>query len=137
MIVFDLKCSSEHRFEGWFDDSQDYETQKQKGFLTCPVCNDSAISRVPSAFAIKSSSSARPPVSEVDALAAVGKKICEYVEKNFDNVGTDFAKEALKMRFGVTEQRNIRGQSTKEEEEMLEKEGVPFIKIPRADNFDT
>lgn len=136
MIVFDLKCSSGHRFEGWFDDSQDYETQKQKGFLTCPVCNDSGISKAPSAFAIKSSSP-RQPVAEVDALAAVGKKICEYVEKNFDDVGADFAKEALKMRFGVTEQRNIRGQSTREEEKMLEKEGVPFIKIPRADNFDT
>ena len=34
------------------------------------------------------------------------------------------------MHYGVTESRNIRGVSTKEEEKLLSKEGVQFFKIP-------
>ena len=63
-------------------------------------------------------------------LENIGKKIVDFVEKNFDDVGTDFAKEALKMHYGAAEQRNIRGQSTDQEEETLKEEGIPFFKIP-------
>ena len=40
------------------------------------------------------------------------------------------SKEALKIHYGASEARNIRGSSTAQEEEMLKKEGVPFAKIP-------
>jgi hypothetical protein len=56
--------------------------------------------------------------------------VIEFVEKNFDNVGCQFASEALKIHYGVTEPRNIRGVSTQAEEKLLEQEGVQFIKIP-------
>jgi hypothetical protein len=70
-------------------------------------------------------------------MEQVGKQIVDFVEKNFDDVGCDFAKEALKIHYGVTEARNIRGVSTKEEEKVLKKEGIQFIKVPmpvRPDN---
>ena len=38
----------------------------------------------------------------------MGKSGREFVEKNFDDVGCDFAKEALKIHYGATEPRNIR-----------------------------
>ena len=60
----------------------------------------------------------------------MSNEISEYVNKNFDNVGCEFAKEALKMHYGVTESRNIRGVSTREEEKLLSKEGIQFFKIP-------
>ena len=63
-------------------------------------------------------------------MEMLGNKIVDYVEKNFDDVGADFTKEALKIHYGVSEPRNIRGVSTREEEKTLEKEGVQFIKIP-------
>ena len=59
------------------------------------------------------------------------------MEKNFDDVGCDFAKEALKMHYGVTEAKNIRGFSTKEEENTLKKEGIQFFKIPMPVASDT
>jgi hypothetical protein len=65
-------------------------------------------------------------------LKKMSNEISEYVNKNFDNVGCEFAKEALKMHYGVTESRNIRGVSTKEEEKILSKEGIQFFKIPVA-----
>ena len=70
-------------------------------------------------------------------LKKVGKEIVDFVEKNFDDVGCDFAKEALKIHYGVEEPRNIRGVSTKEEEKMLKEEGIDFLKIPMPAPPDT
>ena len=62
--------------------------------------------------------------------AKLGKQIVDYVQNNFDNVGADFAEEALKMHYGVTEPRSIRGVSTPKEEETLKAEGIRFFKFP-------
>jgi len=69
-------------------------------------------------------------------LAEMSKQIVDYVEKNFDNVGCEFASEALKMHYGVKEPRNIRGTSTEKEEKTLKKEGIQFLKIPVPTNTD-
>ena len=131
MIVYDLQCDNGHRFEGWFEDSQSFDRQKEQGLIACPVCEDTVISKIPSTFAIRGASN---PMSlkhgpNMD-LEALGKQIVDYVEKNFDNVGPDFATEALKMHYGVTEPRNIRGSSTPQEEKTLRDEGIQFIKLP-------
>jgi hypothetical protein len=52
------------------------------------------------------------------------------VEKNFEDVGSSFSKKALNMHYGVEEYRNIRGTTTKEEDKVLGKEGVPVFKVP-------
>jgi hypothetical protein len=130
MIAYDLQCANGHSFEGWFEDEKAYLDQKKKGLVTCPLCDDTAVSRIPSAFAIKSSSTGSGPKLSGEALAKIGNQVAEYVDKHFDNVGSDFAKEALKMHFGVSEPRNIRGTSTQEEEKTLQEEGIEFYKIP-------
>jgi len=137
MIAYDLQCVNGHSFEGWFEDRRAYETQKNKSFIACPVCNSTSIARVPSTFAIKSSNPLKEFSDQQADLENIGKKIADFVEKNFDDVGTDFAKEALKMHYGVTKARNIRGVSTKEEEKTLKEEGVHFIKVPIPDVPDT
>jgi len=132
MIAYDLQCSQGHTFEGWFEDDKSYDVQKKKGMIACPVCNDTAVSRIPSTFAIKGSQSAGL-LQEADSeahLEAMGKQIVDYVHKNFDDVGCEFAKEALKIHYGASEPRNIRGCSTKEEEKTLKKEGIQFFKLP-------
>ena len=132
MIVFDLQCEKGHAFEGWFEDSQAYNSQKKQGLTTCPSCNSTVVSKLPSTFAIKGSQSLTDPMDTQIDLKKMSNEISEYVNKNFDNVGCEFAKEALKMHYGVTESRNIRGVSTKEEEKILSKEGIQFFKIPVA-----
>lgn len=131
MIAYDLKCVNDHCFEGWFEDDQTYREQEKKGLIACPVCNETSVVRIPSTFAIKhslkSSSASPPPDSE---MAEFGRRIANYVEKNFDNVGCEFAKEALKIHYGVVAPRNIRGTSTPAEEKTLKEEGIEFLKIP-------
>ncbi len=131
MIAYDLQCGNGHRFEGWFQDSQSFDRQQTAGLVTCPVCEDTVISKIPSTFAIRGSSGPAPPQPGASSeMAALGKQIVDYVRKNFDNVGADFAQEALKIHYGACEPRNIRGVSTPKEEETLRAEGVSFFKLP-------
>ncbi len=137
MIAYDLQCVNGHSFEGWFEDRKAYESQKQKALIACPVCNSTSIARIPSTFAIKSSNPLKEFSDHQADIENIGRKIVDFVEKNFDDVGTDFAKEALKMHYGVTKARNIRGVSTKEEEKTLKEEGVQFFKVPMPEVPDT
>lgn len=137
MIAYDLRCVNGHAFEGWFEDSEAYLAQKKKGLIACPVCNDTEVSKIPSTFAIKSSAIPKKISLQEENLKKIGKEIVDFIEKNFDDVGCEFAKEALKIHYGVEQPRNIRGVSTKEEEKMLKEEGVQFLKIPMPAPPDT
>jgi len=139
MIAYDLQCTDGHAFEGWFEDRKAYLDQKKKGLITCPVCNLTSVDIVPSTFGIKSGSPSMPPnlAAEKANLEKIGKEAVEFVEKNFADVGADFAKEALKIHYGAAEPRNIRGVSTKDEEKTLKDEGIQFIKIPMPSSPDT
>jgi hypothetical protein len=130
MIAFDLRCSNGHVFEGWFEDNRAFESQKKKKLISCPVCNDTSVFKVPTTFAIKASGNDTTPSGKETALAEMTKKVADFVENNFDNVGTEFATEALKIHYGVSEPRNIRGVSTSLEEKTLKEEGVQFFKVP-------
>lgn len=137
MIAFDIQCANGHTFEGWFEDGQAYEEQKRKGLIACPVCSNTSVSKIPSTFSIKSSHTEKASSDPQVDLAKIGRKMVDFVEKNFDDVGTDFAKEALKIHYGVSEPRNIRGVSTVQEEKTLEEEGIKFFKIPMPTTPDT
>ena len=130
MIVFDLKCSNAHTFEGWFDDSRAFNEQKAKGMITCPVCEDTGISKVPSTFAIKASQISTDSSCRQNHLENIEKKIVDFVKNNFEDVGCKFTTEALKMHYGISELKNIRGTSTEKEEKILKDEGINFFKIP-------
>ena len=49
MKVLDLRCANGHGFEGWFVSEADYVSQDDRGLIACPMCTDTAISRLPSA----------------------------------------------------------------------------------------
>lgn len=135
MIVFDLECLNGHTFEGWFEDKKDLERQQEDGLLVCPVCESTSVSQKIHAVSIKKSSGntcRKTLQASQDALAELTEKVAEYVEKNYEDVGTDFTKKALEMHYGTEDYRNIRGTVTNEEDKVLKKEGVPVIKVPVA-----
>ncbi len=127
MIAFDLFCSKGHKFEYWFKDGASFEDQKSTGTISCPVCGDMQIEKAFSPFAIKKGGESRNEA--VDPLQVL-QLVNEYVEKHFEDVGTNFYKEALKIHYGEAEKRNIKGTATTEEEVILKEEGVPFVKVP-------
>jgi hypothetical protein len=139
MIVFDLECLNGHTFEGWFDDRQDLDNQQEKGILKCPVCETTSVVQVLSPVAIRKSSSSSLDNTTQNvlqdsqgAIAELTEKVAEYVDKNFEDVGSDFTKKALKMHYGAEEYQNIKGTTTKEDDKVLDKEGVPVFRIPTA-----
>lgn len=127
MIAYDLQCDKGHNFEGWFENAEGFEKQRKKGLVTCPICGSSEVNKILSTFGIAKH---RPGDSPPPELENPMETISKFVEKNFENVGAEFTKEALKMHYGVTEHRNIRGVSTPQEEDTLRQEGVPFFKFP-------
>ncbi len=133
MIVFDLICSNGHRFECWFKNSHSFEEQKTSGIITCPVCEDNRVEMVFSSFGLKKH--AEKQEIKIDPYAAL-QMIYEYIDKNFEDVGLNFTKEALKIHYGEGKKRNIKGMTLPNEEEILKEEGVPFLKIPIIKRLD-
>jgi len=130
MIVYDLQCAKGHTFEGWFEDRNAYEEQCRKKLIVCPICSDTSVAIVPSTFSIKARPISSEKKDDFSEDRARLEKAVEFLEKNFEDVGANFAREALKMHYDVTEKRNIRGTSTEAEEEMLRREEIQFFKVP-------
>ena len=130
MIAFDLFCSKGHKFECWFKDSSSFEEQKSSGLITCPICNDNRIEKAFSPFRIKKNSEKRRENVDAQQAYRALQVISDYIDKHFEDVGTDFYKEALKIHYGESEKKNIKGTATTEEEVILKEEGVQFFKVP-------
>jgi hypothetical protein len=131
MIAFDLKCSRGHIFEGWFRNSQSFEEQNSKKLVNCPICSNTKIKRIISPVATRLVSRAEPGKEEITVdYSRLAKEVVDYVHKNFDDVGHDFTREALKMHYGVADRRNIRGSATPQDEKVLREEKIEFFKVP-------
>lgn len=130
MIVFDLACPRGHIFEGWFDSNESFEEQNINGLVRCPVCDDSDIRKALSPIAVRKSQPVTPPGQETIDYQRLAKEVVEYIKTNSEDVGAQFAAEALKIHYGAAEKRSIRGSATADEEKTLKKEGVDFVKVP-------
>ncbi|MGV8057418.1 MAG: DUF1178 family protein [Smithellaceae bacterium] len=132
MIIFDLKCENGHKFDGWFKDRQAFIEQNLQKLVSCPICNSSHVDIVPSSVTIMGKdfrSAGKMEEKENSPLKAV-QALHQYIDKNFEDVGDQFAEVALKIHFGEEEKRNIKGTTTPQEDANLREEGIPFIKIP-------
>ena len=132
MIIYDLRCGKGHKFEGWFKDRLAFEKQKTEKRITCPICGGSDIEMAPSSPAIMGKdirSSERDNTRDMSPVTSL-RKVQEFLNKNFDDVGDKFAEIAMKIHHGEEDRRNIKGTTTECEEENLREEGVQFFKIP-------
>ncbi|ARU06665.1 hypothetical protein CCO03_05075 [Comamonas serinivorans] len=140
MKVFDLQCAHEHVFEGWFASEDDFQRQLAQRLLTCPVCGEAEVRKLPSAARLNLGASEPPrraapsqkPVdrSEVQGLwmAAV-----RHLMANTEDVGTRFAEEARRIHHGDAPERGIRGQANAEESQALRDEGIEVLQLPLPD----
>ncbi len=133
MIKYALKCrASDHRFEGWFSSSADFDRQKDDDLLSCPACGSSDVEKALMAPAIvKGAKGGSPGMKQIrDEWNEVARKAKAYVETHFDHVGTNFPEEARKIHYGETEPRAIYGEATPKEVGELKKEGVTVAPVP-------
>jgi hypothetical protein len=131
MILFELKCASQHHFESWFKDGAAYDALAQAGEIGCPVCGDTRVEKAPMAPRL-----AKGRGSELDAQALAGEMrkalidLKRQVQDKCDYVGERFPEEARKIHYGDAEARPIYGEATPSEARELEEEGVAVSRIP-------
>jgi hypothetical protein len=136
VIVFDLVCRDQHRFEGWFASGEDFAAQKDRGLLVCPVCGGVHVDKLPAAKIRKQGERAIPaqqretkPAASVAQQADVAS-IIDYVLSHSEDVGRRFAEEARKIHHEAAAQRSIRGVATPAEADELRDEGIPVFSLP-------
>lgn len=147
MKVFDLGCPSGHVFEGWFASQDDFQSQKQRALVQCPVCGDTAVEKRPSAprlnlgAAAPSSKRTELPTQSpesaglpLQALQAAWLQMSRQLMANTEDVGSRFAQEARRMHYGEVEERGIRGQASVAEARELLEEGIEVfpLALPEA-----
>lgn len=137
MKVFRLACSQGHDFEGWFASVEDFDLQSAGGDIHCPLCEDRAVSRLPSAPYVNTgarrpqtvpvaASPAQAPTDLASAIAALKA----YVVANTEDVGRKFPEVARKIHYGEETARGIRGRVTPQEAAELVDEGIEALPLP-------
>lgn len=148
MIVFDLKCGAQgHVFEAWFGSSADYESQRERGLLSCPMCGDSDVGKALMAPAVAPKGNSRlpaaPPSAPAEGVMAMAQddgRMREIIQtlaqaqaKALENstwVGRGFAEEARAMHYGEKDRASIHGEVAPAEARALIAEGVEVAPLP-------
>jgi len=153
MIHYQLRCSADHQFDGWFRDSAAFDAQAQRGLVSCPACGDTTVNRALMAPKIGKGRAvvdpsgapdkpvpASPPektgIAMPDHVRAALQKLRADVERNCDYVGPGFAEEARRIHRGEGDKRGIYGESTPEQAEALADEGIEVARIPWVPRAD-
>ena len=160
MKVLNLQCGGKHSFEGWFGSEEDYQSQRERGLVACPMCANTEVRKLPSAprlnlgaaeprqakpEALEAPSTSASPAAPTASVPATSHpeaaemvqeawmKMVKHVIANTEDVGQNFAEEARKMHYGESEERNIRGQASVEETKDLLEEGIDVLPLPVPD----
>lgn len=154
VIVLDLCCNKEHRFEGWFASAHAFEDQCARQLVSCPVCASVQVRRLPSAPYVQTRQGAQDkPVSErlqaaatpavpatpaaapvtPETVAAV-LQLLRHMARDADDVGERLPEEARRIHYGEAEARNIRGQASADDVEELLEEGIMIVPLPPGED---
>ena len=136
MKVLNLRCALDHRFEGWFSSDADFVSQGERGLVSCPMCEDKAITRLPSAPRLNVSTQrgeALPPsegdIAQARAQGQWLRAVREVISRTED-VGHRFPEEARRIHYGEAKERGIRGHASTEDADALREEGIEVVSMP-------
>ena len=141
MIKYALACEQAHEFESWFPSSEAFETQRKRGFVTCPFCDSAKVEKQIMAPSVaRTDKTPKAPAPEPQSVAVLSERerelraalraLREHVMKNAENVGKGFVEEARKMHYGETEERSIYGEADLAEAKALLEEGIDVLPLP-------
>jgi hypothetical protein len=141
MIVFDLQCGGQgHVFEAWFGSTADYESQRERGLVSCPICGDEQIDKAVMAPRVGSKGNQRSagpgtdmiaggPGEAKEMLRALAEMQRQFLAQS-DYVGERFADEARSIHLGDTPARSIYGKATADQTRSLLDEGIAVAPLP-------
>ena len=132
MIIFNLECKlCGVNFEGWFENSVEFEKQKKQNIVNCPSCNSSSITKALMTPNVSKKSNSKDKKIK-KTIAANISKYKKIIEKNFDYLGDKFTEEAKKIKYGETKDRPIYGEATIEQTKELIDEEINVEPLPFA-----
>ena len=128
MIIFDLKCAPQgHVFEAWFGSNEDFEEQRGRGLVACPICGAAAVDKAPMAPRVGAKGSAD---SDMKAMLSDMAKAQQKMLETSEHVGPRFPDEARAIHLGEAEARSIHGQASPADAESLRDEGIKIAPLP-------
>ena len=135
MIRFGLICDQDHEFDGWFSNSDEFDKQKKRGLIACPVCHSLKVTKALMAPSVSTGRKKdKIAVTKADVMRREVlkemKKLRDKVTENADYVGEKFPEEARKIHYGETEERGIYGEASRDEVKSLLDEGVEIAPLP-------
>ena len=142
MIQYNLKCECGKIFDSWFLSSSEFDLLGKKNLLKCIYCNSSAISKSVMApnLTNKSNNNKSNKVSKKTKLekdiTTQLMHIRKYIEKNCENVGKNFSREARNIHYDKKSSKGIYGKATPEETSELIEEGIDVATIPWMDKLE-
>ena len=130
MIVFNLNCSDcSFSFEGWFENTKDFNKQIKQGLLCCPSCNSIYIKKGLMAPNVTKKSNTKF-LKRNKSIASNFNKLKKIIENEFDYVGDKFTEEAKKIKYGETKERAIYGEASIEQTKELINEDIDILPLP-------
>jgi hypothetical protein len=142
VIRYDLHCEAGHGFESWFRSSGDYDAQRKRKLVECPVCGSHDIEKQIMAPRLKRTDKAprakpaedKAPVAMMSPQEAEFRQklreLRDHVTKNAENVGEKFPDLARKMHNEEIERRSIYGEASAEEVKALIEDEVDIHPLP-------
>ena len=135
MIKYRLICKDcETTFDSWFSSSKEYERLKKKNFINCHICNSLSVEKTlmsPSVFMTKNDFKNRSQIEKYKKTKKVIFKYQEFIKKNFDYVGENFAYEVRSIHYNNKKMsKGIYGTTTKEDLKNLKEEGIQTEIMP-------
>ena len=139
MIKYQLICKKcELTFDSWFGSSVEFEKLKKKNFLNCHNCNSVEIEKSLMKPNVLNKKKELDDSSFKDDNLNIKKTIKKYqnfIKKNFDYVGNNFAFEARSIHYDKKKRKKgIFGKASKEDLTELKEEGIKSQSIPWFDD---
>lgn len=136
MIVFDISCVGQgHVFEAWFGSSGDYESQRERGLVTCPICGSGETRKAVMAPRLSSGggrdlSAASTDAEEAKQMLAAAAAAQKKLLATSEHVGDRFAAEAQAIHLGEGKARSIHGRASREQTHDLLAQGIQLLPLP-------
>jgi hypothetical protein len=131
MITFDLRCGAGgHVFEAWFGSNEDYEAQRARGLVSCPICGAHDVDKAPMAPRVGAKGNQGPPAEAVKAALATLAEAQKRALDGSEHVGDRFPEEARAIHLGEAEARAIHGRASPADADSLREEGISIAPLP-------
>ena len=151
MIKYKLRCesdfcSNQKEFDGWFQNIEAFEKQKNQGLINCPICGSDKIVKLlttPSLKVTKKSKDNKNKINDSPSVtdsflandnlknvSAILRTIKKEIQKNSTYVGKEFVSQVRSMKDGKIKDKPIYGHGSRKDIQELRDEGIDVVNIP-------